>query len=161
MFSRALQRNHIDLNRDTVLIEQAFVGTELRLTKTKNSGLIPLDPEFKKIYLKMEKGFPEDFVFKKQKGRGKGKPFSESYLRKMWNEARNRAQVERITLYEGTRHSLASQAINRGVPISTIQKFLRHESAKMTERYAHLKTESLRVAQRGKVISLQKDFKNS
>jgi hypothetical protein len=52
------------------LIEQAFVGTEVRSTKTKNSGLIPLAPEFKKIYLKMEKGFPEDFVFKKKRGKG-------------------------------------------------------------------------------------------
>lgn len=157
--TRALQRKHIDTNRDTVLIEQAFVGNELRSTKTKNSGLIPLDPEFKKIYLKMGKGFPEDFVFKKQKGRGKGTPFSESYLRKMWNKAREKAQVEEITLYEGTRHSLASQAINKGVPISTIQKFLRHESPKMTERYAHLKTESLRIAQRGKVIEINNKMK--
>jgi len=135
------------------------VENKIRPTKTKNSGLIPLDPEFKKIYLKIEKGFPEDFVFKKQKGRGKGKPFSESYLRKMWNEARDKAQVEGITLYEGTRHSLASQAINRGVPISTKQKFLRHESSKMTERYAHLKTESLRIAQRGKMINLKQKMK--
>ena len=127
----------------------------MRSTKTNNSGLLPLDHEFKKIYLKMEKGFPEDFVFKKQKDRGKGKPFSESYLRKAWNEARKKAKVEKITLYEGTRHSLASQAINRGVPISTIQKFLRHESPKMTERYAHLKTESLKIAQRGKIINIK------
>jgi integrase len=112
------------------LIEQAFVGTEVRSTKTKNSGLIPLDPEFKKIYLKMDKGFPEEFVFKKQNGRGKGKPFSESYLRKMWNQARGTTGVEKITLYEGTSHSLASQAINKGVPISTIQKFLRHKTQK-------------------------------
>jgi integrase len=152
--TRALQRKHIDVNRDTVLIEQALVGNEVRSTKTKNSGLIPLDPEFKKIYLKMEKGFPDDFVFKKKKGRGKGKPFSESYLRKMWIKAREKTGVEKITLYEGTRHSLASQAINKGVPLSTIQKFLRHESPKMTERYAHLKTESLRIAQRGRIIIL-------
>jgi integrase len=103
----------------------------------------------------MEKGFPEDFVFKKQKGRGKGKPFSESYLRKAWNEARKKAKVQEITLYEGTRHSLASQAINKGVPISTIQKFLRHESPKMTERYAYLKTETLCIAQRGKLVSFK------
>jgi integrase len=157
--TRALQRKHIDTNRDTVLIEQAFVGNEVRSTKTKNSGLVPLDPEFKKIYLKMEKGFPEDFVFKKQKGRGKGKPFSESYLRKMWNKARKKTGVEKITLYEGTRHSLASQAINKGVPISTIQKFLRHESPKMTERYAHLKTETLKIAQRGVILNINKNIK--
>jgi len=75
----------------------------------------------------------------------------------MWNKARDEAKVKKITLYEGTRHSLASQAINRGVPISTIQKFLRHESSKMTQRYAHLKTETLRIAQRGKIIDLQEN----
>lgn len=158
--TRALKRKHIDIERDTVLIEQAFVDNELRSTKTKNSGLIPLDPEFKKIYMKMEKGFPEDFVFKKKKGRGKGKPFSESYLRKMWNDARKKAKVEKITLYEGTRHSLASQAINKGVPISTIQKFLRHESPKMTERYAHLKTETLRIIHRGRIIDFENNVEN-
>jgi integrase len=154
--TRALQRKHIALERDTVLIEQAFVGRELRATKTMNRELLPLDPEFKKIYLSMPQGFPEDFVFVKQSGRGKGKPYSESYFRKVWNKAREKAGVGHITLYQGTRHSFASQAVNRGVPLNIIQRFLRHESPKMTERYAHLETKSLKVAQRGKLVDLGK-----
>ena len=47
--------------------------------------------------------------------------------------------------------------VNRGVPLNIIQRFLRHESLKMTERYAHLETKSLRVAQRGKIIDLQEN----
>jgi len=155
--TRALQRKHINLERNTVLIDQSFVGKELRPTKTKNGELLPLDPEFKEIYLSMAQGFPEDFVFVKKTGRGKGKPFSESYLRKMWNQAREKAGVSHITLYQGTRHSFASQAVNRGVPLNIIQRFLRHESPKMTERYAHLETESMKVAQRAKIIDLQEN----
>jgi integrase len=157
--TRALQRKHIDLERDTVLIEQAFVGRELRATKTMNRELLPLDPEFKKIYLLMPQGFPEDFVFVKQSGRGKGKPYSESYFRKVWNRAREKAGVGHITLYQGTRHSFASQAVNRGVPLNIIQRFLRHESPKMTERYAHLETKFLKVAQRARIVKLNVDKK--
>ncbi len=159
--TRALQRKHIDVQRDTVLIEQAFVDKELRTTKTKNSGLLPLDPEFKEIYLKMGKGFPDDFVFVKKNGKGKGLPYSESFLRKEWNKARKKAKVENITLYAGTRHSFASQAVNKNIPLDTIQKFLRHESPKMTERYAHLKTETLKIAQRGKIIDLQENARTA
>ena len=159
--TRALQRKHIDVENETVLIEQAFVGRELRATKTKNRELLPLDPEFKRIFLQMGKGFPEDFVFVKQSGRGKGKPYSESYFRKVWNMARDKAGVSHITLYQGTRHSFASQAVNRGVPLNIIQRFLRHESPKMTERYAHLKTDSLKVAQRGNIIDLQENARKA
>ncbi len=111
------------------------------------------------MFLKRDRGFLGGFIFNKQKDRGKGKPFSESYLRKAWNEACKKEKVQNITLYEGTRHSLASQAINKGVPISTIQKFLRHESPKMTERYAHLNTESLRIVQRSTLIIIKDEKK--
>jgi integrase len=159
--TRALQRKRIDLENETVLIEQSFVGKELRPTKTYNRELLPFDPEFKKIYLPMKSGFPEDFVFVKQTGRGKGKPFSESFSRKAWNRAREEARVGHITFYQGTRHSFASQAVNRGIPLNIIQRFLRHESPKMTERYAHLETKSLSVAQRGKIIDLQKNARTA
>ncbi len=39
-------------------------------------------------------------------------------------------EVGDITLYQGTRHSLAIQAVNRDVPLDRIQKFLSHESPK-------------------------------
>jgi integrase len=159
--TRALQRKHIDLENETVFIEQSFVANELRPTKTKNRELLPLDPDFKEIYLSMGPGFPEDFVFLKQSGRGKGKPFSESYFRKVWNKAREKAGIGHITLYQGTRHSFASQAVNRGVPLNIIQRFLRHESPKMTERYAHLETKTLKVAQRGRIIDLQENARKA
>ena len=109
----------------------------------------------------MGPGFPEDFFFVKQSGKGKGKPYSESYFRKVWNAAREKAGVGHITFLQGTRHSFASQAVNRGVPLNIIQRFLRHSSPKMTERYAHLETKSLKVAQRARIIDLQENARKA
>jgi len=43
-----------------------------------------------------------------------------------------------IGLYEGTKHSFATDAIRRGVPERHLQRFLRHASVTSTRRYARL-----------------------
>jgi integrase len=142
--TRALQHQDIDLKNDTVTIRRSFSLNKLWKTKTKRIRVIPLDLAWKQLYLERPRSLnPEEFVFL----RG-GKPFSESWARKKWNEARKKAQVAGITLYEGTRHSLASQAVNRGANIYFISKFLGHTNIKQTERYAKLLTEPLKSVQR-------------
>lgn len=42
------------------------------------------------------------------------------------------------SLYEGTKHSFATDAIRRGVPERHLQRFLRHENVESTHRYARL-----------------------
>lgn len=142
--TRALQHGDIDLVNDTVTIKRAFSGTLLRHTKVKKYRILPLDPQWKRIYLANLRNInPDEYVFLKN-----GRPFSESWARKKWNEARDKAEVAHITLYAGTRHSIASQAVNRGVDIYLISKFLGHSSIHQTERYARLMTEPLRPVQR-------------
>ena len=151
--TRALQHRDIDLRNDTVTIRRAFAGTTLReFTKSKRARTIPLDPTWKEIYLSMPRAInPDGFVFLR-----KGKPFSESWARKKWNQARSEAGIAPITLYEGTRHSLASQAVNRGVNLYAISKFLGHSNIKQTERYSHLETNALRQVQRqGSVTTME------
>ena len=48
------------------------------------------------------------------------------------------------TRYEVTRHSLASQAINRGVCERLVGDMLGHKNSKSTRRYAKMKAESLK-----------------
>ncbi len=43
-----------------------------------------------------------------------------------------------ISLYEGTKHSFATDAIRRGVSERLLQKFLGHANAESTRRYARL-----------------------
>jgi len=150
--ARALQHQDIDLANNTVTVRRAFSGKELRpITKTKRIRTIPLDPTWKELYLSQPRSVnPGGFVFLKN-----GQPFSESWARKKWNEAIEKAGLAHITLYAGTRHSIASQAANRGVSLYAIGKFLGHSNTKQTERYSHLETRTLQQVQRKvRIISL-------
>jgi hypothetical protein len=48
-----------------------------------------------------------------------------------------------ISLYEGTKHSFATDAIRRGVPERHLQTFLGHASIESTRRYARLADNAL------------------
>lgn len=149
--ARALRHEDIDSQNNTVTVRRAFSGTELRpFTKTKRVRTIPLDPTWKELYLSQPRSInPGGFVFTR-----KGNPFSESWARKRWNEAREKAGLAPITLYAGTRHSIASQAANRGVSLYAIGKFLGHSNTRQTERYSHLETRALQQVQRkARIIS--------
>jgi hypothetical protein len=58
-----------------------------------------------------------------------------------------------VTLYEGTKHTMATDAIRRGVPERALQRFLGHASVLSTRRYArlaeHALVEVLRPAKAG------------
>lgn len=133
--ARALQWRDVNLKEGLVVIRRAFSLNQLReFTKTKKIRVIPLHPEtikeFKKLPRPIDK---EQFVFTK-----KGKPYSESWARKIWNKAKSELEIEDLKLYEGTRHSVASQAYNRGVPLDLIGEMLGHTNPKTTKRYSHI-----------------------
>jgi site-specific recombinase XerD len=65
-------------------------------------------------------------------------------LYKILRRACDRAGVKDVHVYAGTRHSVASQAANRGVPVQKIGAVLGHRDLKSTLRYAHLDVSSLR-----------------
>jgi hypothetical protein len=48
------------------------------------------------------------------------------------------AELPHISLYEGTKHSMATDAIRRGVPERHLQAFLGHKNVQSTRRYAFL-----------------------
>lgn len=47
-----------------------------------------------------------------------------------------------ITLYEATKHSLASIAVSNGAPLTTIKEVLGHTDIRTTLKYAHNDLES-------------------
>ncbi len=142
---RALRHEDLDLKRDTVTVRRAFADQELRpFPKSKRVRVIPLDPSWKEIYLTRPVSLDRDvFVFQHR-----GKPLSKNWAANKWREAAHKAGYHNISLYQGTRHSIASQAINRDVPLFAVSKFLGHSNSKMTERYSHLNTSGLRKVQR-------------
>src|SRR5208337_3388627 len=150
--TRALQHHDIDLANETVTIRRAFSECDLKEhTKTKKHRMIPLDPVWKEIYLSQPRSItPSAFVFTRN-----GKPYSTNWMWHRWCEACDKAGVHGLTLYAGTRHSIASQAANRGVSIYMIARFLGHNDIKTSQRYAHLDTKPMRqVQRRGSVTGL-------
>ena len=150
---RALKHKDLDLNNNTITIRRAFSGTALReITKSKRSRVISMNQDWKQLYLTRPRVIdPEAFVFNKN-----GEPLSTTWLTKQWRKACDTAGVKDITLYEGTRHSFASQAANDGKPMDLIGEMLGHSTTKMTQRYSHINTNSLQqVARRPEVIPIR------
>jgi integrase len=148
--TRALQHRDIDLANDSITISRAFSERELKTcTKSKKHRTIPLDPVWKEIYVSRPRVVdPRGFVFTRN-----GEPYSTKWMWRRWCEACDKAGVPGLTLYQGTRHSLASQAANRGVSIYMIARFLGHNDIKTSQRYAHLDTNPMRQVQRRGTIS--------
>jgi site-specific recombinase XerD len=84
-------------------------------------------------------GARRKFVFVNRHGR----PLSARRVYENWRKAAKLAGIE-ATCYEGTRHSLASQAVNKGVSMRVVKEFLGHKNEKSTCRYAKVMVSSLR-----------------
>jgi integrase len=106
-----------------VIIRRAFSGTVLRqFMKTKRVRVIPRDQSWRDRHVQHPRNINlEEFACLKDK-----KPYSMTRASKKWKEAAGKAEYPNINLYQGTRHSLASQAVNRDVPLCSVSKFLRH-----------------------------------
>ncbi len=145
----ALKIKDINLQNRSVHICRAFSGKELRSRKNKRCYYLPLSSQFDTGLLKDK--LPEAFIFTNSKG----KPYQGNVLRKMWNRARGKTGIK-IALKNATRHSIASQAINEGVPLEVISKALGHSSLEITkQRYACMEIERLRVmVEDSKVINV-------
>ena len=60
-----------------------------------------------------------------------------------WSSAVVAAGLPHISLYEGTKHTFATDAIRRGVPERHLQTFLGHRNVESTRRYARLADNAL------------------
>ena len=139
----ALKKKDVDIEKGIILICRAVSKGELRSRKNKKPYHLPLWSGFKTDLLKDK--LPEAFVFTNRYGR----PHAPNVLRKNWNKYCRLAGVK-VSLKNGTRHSGASQARNRGIDLSVISKALGHSSLQVTARhYADLNVEHLRKVTEG------------
>ncbi len=72
-----------------------------------------------------------------------GRPWAHKALQRIWNEAVRSVGLPHISLYEGTKHSMATNAMRRGVSERALQRFLGHASVQSTRRYARLADNAL------------------
>ena len=62
-----------------------------------------------------------------------------------WRIVRAMANIPDVRLHD-LRHSVASDAINNGVPLEVVGKMLGHKNYRTTQRYAHIADTALRDA---------------
>jgi integrase len=137
--ARALKWEDLDFKNSLVIIRSAMDGEKFRpCTKEKDVRYLPLHPRVKEALKKLPRPFG-GFVFVQD-----GKPLSKRMVISAWNRAASEVGL-RITCYQGTRHSLASQAVNNGVSERIISAMLGHKSIASTRRYAKLSTATLRA----------------
>ena len=68
-----------------------------------------------------------------------------SHTLHLWRRARKEADLDDVRLHD-LRHTVASQAVARGVPLSTVARMLGHADPVMTLRYAHVGDRDLQAA---------------
>ena len=86
--------------------------------------------------------------------RNKGKPRSADCLDGLWKLTRKQAGIEDVRLHD-LRHSVASQAVLKGVPLPVVARLLGHSQVSMTLRYAHVAEKEVEAAAErvGRVIA--------
>jgi integrase len=72
-----------------------------------------------------------------------GRRWSHWALRDRWIRAAKSEGIEGVRLYEGTKHTMATDAVRRGVSERALQTFLGHSDARSTRRYARMSDEAL------------------
>jgi integrase len=136
--ARALRWENLDFKNDLVTIAASFDREEFRpFTKEREVRYLPLHPEVRDALLSLPRAL-SGWVFTYR-----GEHLSQWMASAYWRRAANKVGIK-VCCYEGTRHSLASQAINRGVSERKIGDMLGHKNLTSTRRYAKMRAVSLR-----------------
>lgn len=148
--ARALKVKHLKLKIGTVTIQNTYSLHEIvERNKEKYIKERALNPETIDILKKTIKGkFPDDFVFQFN-----GRPYSRNRINKIWNDACKKAGVD-INLYNGTKHSICSQAGLAGISDSGIQILANHSDIRSTQKYINKDSLDAQKAMYVKVASV-------
>ena len=116
-------------------------GDRLNLTETKTGPRTVWLSQAAQAVLDRQPRAASPYVFPSQRHRDK--PLSDTLH--LWSRARKEAGLDDVRLHD-LRHTVASQAVARGVPLSTVARMLGHSDPKMTLRYAHVGDRDLQAA---------------
>lgn len=136
--ARALKWDRIDFERNLVKINAAMdEGVFREHTKTRDIRTLPIHPDVRAALENIPRAL-NGFVFTYR-----GEPLKENTVQDYWRRATARAGLK-ISLYQGTKHSGGSQAINAGVDLKVIQEMMGHKDPRTTARYMEVCTERLK-----------------
>ena len=127
----SLQWSQIDLIRRTAT---------LLITKNKEKRTVPINQTvYDLLKFKSKIRYLSGYVFTSQAGI---KIIARNLLRAYY-DARKKAGLEDVRFHD-LRHTFATRLVQAGVDLYTVAKLLGHKDIRMTQRYAHHNSESLR-----------------
>jgi len=130
----ALEWGDIDRSRRELVIRRNKPANQRKAGPTKSGRIrrIPLTDELRNTLSRL-RHLRSPLVF----CRPDGKFISAQYRAKVLNSACKAARLRKVRFHD-LRHTFASQAVQRGVPLPVVQAWLGHTTITMTMRYAHL-----------------------
>lgn len=141
--ARALKVKDIDFEKRIITVSRTYSDGIIR-ERVKSKVVKPrlINPVLMPIMVESCKNkLPEAFIFVNPRTK---RPYSEDVIGRIWNDTRKKVGID-ITLYEATRHSVASIAACNGAPLTAIKDVLGHTDIRTTLKYAHTDIESQKV----------------
>lgn len=108
--------------------------------KDRYVALSPLLLDILESYYKIWKPKPHNYLFE---GDEAGKPYSIRSAQIIFHNAKLKAGISKTISFHGLRHSFATHMLEKGVDTKYIKEILGHFNIKTTERYLHVKRETL------------------
>ncbi|MHB9071893.1 MAG: tyrosine-type recombinase/integrase [Desulfobaccales bacterium] len=137
--ARALKWDRVNFERNQVIINAAMdLGMFREHTKSRDIRRLPIHPDVRDALEAIPTRALSGYVFTYR-----GLPLNEKTVHKTWRRVTRAAGLD-ISLYQGTKHSGGSQAINAGVPLKVIQDMMGHKDPRTTARYMEVTTDRLK-----------------
>lgn len=136
---RALTRGQLDFQAGMIRVDATYSKQlKERLTRTKNLevGFVPMNERVRTL------------LADRRLMAGDAPVFSEDLFPDYYDRLQRRCKQVgvRPIRFHDLRHTFASILVMAGQPLYAVQRLLRHKSISMTERYAHLAPDYLRIA---------------
>ena len=108
--------------------------------KDRYVALSPLLLDILESYYKIWQPKPTNYLFE---GEERGQPYSIRSAQIIFHNAKQKAGISKTISFHGLRHSFATHMLEKGVDVKYIKEILGHFNIKTTERYLHIKRETL------------------
>lgn len=132
-----LKFNNVDFNNGFII-----VGDAKFTTKGRNQRSVPMIDKIKELLEKrsIEKRDKSDFVFRTKSG----KRFTKNYISKTYKKICRELGLDEGIRFHSNRHAFGSLLATKGVPIYHIKEIMGHASSITSERYSHVKEDTLK-----------------
>jgi integrase/recombinase XerD len=130
-----LKIKDVDSGRMQLLIEKS------KGKKDRYVGLSILLLDVLRAYLQACKPMPKKYVF--ENPLKAGEQYSTRSAQQIFQDAKEKARINKDVGIHSLRHSFATHLLEKGIDIRYIKDLLGHFSIKTTEKYLHVKRETL------------------